>query len=166
MQAARPSNQPAATSLCPSLGLAHLEPGRSSHLFILFYLRCSNPGGYLHFLLLASSMREEEKWIPQEQRTWSALAFPCGCRKRRMWALENSMGLAHRLPWLDYHWQWEELTVPESLEFLVLTQHTPIQRPQLFETPDTRCDSYYRQNTWAPKRGEIRLETSLQMSNP
>lgn len=29
--------------------------------FSLVYLRCSNPGGYLHFLLLASSMREEEK---------------------------------------------------------------------------------------------------------
>lgn len=49
--------------LCPSLSLAPLEPGRATHLFYftLFYLRCSNPGGYLHFLLLASSMREEEK---------------------------------------------------------------------------------------------------------
>lgn len=36
-------------------------------LFILFYLKRSNPGDYLHFLLLASSMREKEKWISQEQ---------------------------------------------------------------------------------------------------
>lgn len=63
MQAAWPGNQPAAASHCPSLGSARLEPGRSTHLFwfSLFYLRWSNPDGYLHFLLLASSMREEEK---------------------------------------------------------------------------------------------------------
>ena len=33
MQAARPGNQPAAASHCPSLVSAHLEPGRSTHLF-------------------------------------------------------------------------------------------------------------------------------------
>lgn len=63
MQAAGPGNQPAAAS--------HARPSAQlisslGHPFILFYLilfqvRCSNPGGYLHFLLLASSMREEEK---------------------------------------------------------------------------------------------------------
>lgn len=40
---------------------------------------------------------------------------------------------------------WGALTVPEHLESLALTQHTPIQGPRSsFEAPEASCNPYYQ----------------------
>lgn len=63
------------------------------------------------------------------------------------------MGLAHRLP----EWTTVDtgaLTVPEHLESLALTQHTPIQGPHSsFEAPEASCVST-TSATLGPQEGE------------